>query len=81
MSLGPLCVIFSLTNYEHSHLKASGIGRMICRGCAVNGANTVLIDVNEKALADTKHEIESLGPGTKVLTLVRLHYFIQDAFN
>lgn len=33
---------------------------MIARGCAVNGANTVLIDINEKALAEVKAELEHL---------------------
>ncbi|KAK1849536.1 putative short-chain dehydrogenase [Colletotrichum chrysophilum] len=39
---------------------ASGIGHMLARGCVVNGANVILIDINEKALADTKTELESL---------------------
>ncbi|OKL56684.1 hypothetical protein UA08_07995 [Talaromyces atroroseus] len=36
---------------------ASGIGRMLARGCTMNGANTVLIDVNEDALAEVKAQI------------------------
>jgi hypothetical protein len=42
---------------------------MICRGCAVNGANTILIDVNKEALAETKKEVVKLG-ASKTLTLV-----------
>lgn len=37
---------------------------MIARGCAVNGANTVLIDINENALAEVKTELEHLIPQT-----------------
>ncbi|KAF5489144.1 Rhamnolipids biosynthesis 3-oxoacyl-[acyl-carrier-protein] reductase [Colletotrichum siamense] len=40
---------------------ASGIGHMLARGCVVNGANVILIDINEKALADTKTEVENLA--------------------
>ncbi|KAK5177479.1 hypothetical protein LTR44_010096 [Exophiala sp. CCFEE 6388] len=40
---------------------ASGIGRMIARGCVVNGANTILIDVNEQALDETEKELEGLA--------------------
>ncbi|KAL2833334.1 hypothetical protein BDW59DRAFT_180093 [Aspergillus cavernicola] len=39
---------------------ASGIGRMLAKGCAVNGAHAILIDINEKALADTQKELETL---------------------
>lgn len=42
---------------------------MICRGLAVNGANTILIDVNKDALTDTKNEIQDLGDA-QVLMLV-----------
>ncbi|CAI0647287.1 unnamed protein product [Colletotrichum noveboracense] len=40
---------------------ASGIGHMLARGCIVNGASIILIDINEKALADTKTELENLA--------------------
>ncbi|KAF4819801.1 Rhamnolipids biosynthesis 3-oxoacyl-[acyl-carrier-protein] reductase [Colletotrichum tropicale] len=40
---------------------ASGIGHMLARGCVVNGANVILIDINEKALADAKTELENLA--------------------
>ncbi|KAK6227633.1 short-chain dehydrogenase [Colletotrichum tabaci] len=40
---------------------ASGIGHMLARGCVVNGANVILIDINERALSDTKTELESLA--------------------
>lgn len=52
---------------------------MIARGCAVNGANTILIDVNEQALAETRSELEALRRSSsepdsmKVLTSVDLH--------
>ncbi|RSM02405.1 hypothetical protein CDV31_010907 [Fusarium ambrosium] len=39
---------------------ASGIGLMLARGCAANGANVILVDVNEKALHDVKPELEGL---------------------
>ncbi|KAF4871558.1 Rhamnolipids biosynthesis 3-oxoacyl-[acyl-carrier-protein] reductase [Colletotrichum siamense] len=40
---------------------ASGIGHMLARGCVVNGANVILIDINEKALVDTKTDLENLA--------------------
>ncbi|KAH0421188.1 short-chain dehydrogenase [Colletotrichum camelliae] len=40
---------------------ASGIGLMLARGCVVNGANVILIDINDKALEATKTELESLA--------------------
>ncbi|GKZ62312.1 hypothetical protein AnigIFM49718_009396 [Aspergillus niger] len=39
----------------------SGIGRMLARGCTVNGANTILIDVNERSLEETKTELQELS--------------------
>lgn len=39
----------------------SGIGRMLARGCAANGAHTILIDVNEAGLKETKSEIEKIN--------------------
>ncbi|GKZ72750.1 hypothetical protein AnigIFM60653_011875 [Aspergillus niger] len=39
----------------------SGIGRMLARGCTVNGANTILIDVNERSLEETKTELQGLS--------------------
>lgn len=33
---------------------------MLARGCVVNGSNVILIDIDEKALADIKTELESL---------------------
>ncbi|QGA21629.1 hypothetical protein EYB26_009340 [Talaromyces marneffei] len=40
---------------------ASGIGHMIARGCTINGANTILIDVNEDALEKVKAELQGLA--------------------
>ncbi|KAJ5570331.1 Rhamnolipids biosynthesis 3-oxoacyl- reductase [Penicillium hispanicum] len=40
---------------------ASGIGRMLARGCSVNGANTILIDVNEQALIEASTEVKYLS--------------------
>lgn len=56
-------------------LSASGIGRMLARGCAVNGANTILIDVNERSLEAAKTELQQLMqtgdlPPTSVVTSV-----------
>lgn len=34
---------------------------MLARGCVVNGANVILIDINEKALAGVKTELDSLA--------------------
>lgn len=56
-------------------LSASGIGRMLARGCAVNGANTILIDVNERSLEAAKTELQQLSqseelPPTSVITSV-----------
>ncbi|GLA28819.1 hypothetical protein AnigIFM63326_006411 [Aspergillus niger] len=39
----------------------SGIGRILARGCTVNGANTILIDVNERSLEETKTELQELS--------------------
>lgn len=39
---------------------ASGIGRMLARGFTANGANTILIDINEKSLLETKTELEAI---------------------
>ncbi|PYH93379.1 NAD(P)-binding protein [Aspergillus ellipticus CBS 707.79] len=44
----------------------SGIGSMLARGCAANGANTILIDVNGTSLEETKAELESLSIGSDV---------------
>ncbi|TVY59485.1 Gluconate 5-dehydrogenase [Lachnellula cervina] len=48
---------------------ASGIGHMLARGCAVNGANTILIDVNLQALSSVKSEIENLSPSSKIFII------------
>ncbi|KAL2795137.1 hypothetical protein BJX66DRAFT_337142 [Aspergillus keveii] len=40
---------------------ASGIGRMLAKGCIVNGAHTILIDINDQALADTKDELAAIS--------------------
>ncbi|KAL4887538.1 short-chain dehydrogenase [Aspergillus karnatakaensis] len=51
---------------------ASGIGRMLAKGCAVNGAHAILIDISERALAEAKAELERIsssqphGVATKV---------------
>ncbi|BCS02042.1 SDR family NAD(P)-dependent oxidoreductase [Aspergillus luchuensis] len=55
-------------------LSASGIGRMLARGCTVNGANTILIDVNERSLEAAKTELQQLSqseelPPTSVITI------------
>ncbi|RDK39643.1 short-chain dehydrogenase [Aspergillus phoenicis ATCC 13157] len=42
-------------------LSGSGIGRILARGCTVNGANTILIDVNERSLEETKTELQELS--------------------
>ncbi|KAL3457162.1 hypothetical protein BJX64DRAFT_293416 [Aspergillus heterothallicus] len=39
---------------------ASGIGRMLAKGCVVNGAHTLLIDLNEKSLLETKEELRKI---------------------
>ncbi|KAL4963088.1 SDR family NAD(P)-dependent oxidoreductase [Aspergillus stella-maris] len=39
----------------------SGIGRMLARGCTVNGAHTILIDINEAGLAETKADLEMIS--------------------
>lgn len=46
---------------------------MLARGCAVNGANVILIDVNEEALHDAKPELEGLSessPGSNKIEVV-----------
>ncbi len=40
---------------------ASGIGRAIAERCAKEGMNIVLADIEEKALTDTKKELETKG--------------------
>ncbi|EEU38885.1 uncharacterized protein NECHADRAFT_88900 [Fusarium vanettenii 77-13-4] len=55
---------------------ASGIGLMLARGCAVNGANVILIDVNEKALHDVKPELEGLfesSSGSNKIEVATIH--------
>ncbi|RSL86230.1 hypothetical protein CEP51_002920 [Fusarium floridanum] len=55
---------------------ASGIGLMLARGCAANGANVILIDVNEKALNDVKPELEGLfesPTGSNKIEVVTIH--------
>ncbi|RMJ17049.1 hypothetical protein CDV36_003249 [Fusarium kuroshium] len=55
---------------------ASGIGLMLARGCAANGANVILIDVNEKALHDVKPELEGLlesPAGSNNIEVVTIH--------
>lgn len=55
----------------------SGIGRMLARGCVVNGANAILIDVNEKALVAVKTELEGLASSSsspvEIVTFVCLY--------
>ncbi|TVY48399.1 Rhamnolipids biosynthesis 3-oxoacyl-[acyl-carrier-protein] reductase [Lachnellula occidentalis] len=48
---------------------ASGIGHMLARGCAVNGANTILIDVNFEALLSVKSELQNLSPSSKTVVI------------
>lgn len=43
---------------------ASGIGRMLARGCAANGAHTILIDVNEQALCAVQNEVIKISSST-----------------
>lgn len=52
---------------------------MLARGCAVNGANTILIDVNLQALSSVKSEIENLSPSSKIFMLV-CYYSLQIFF-
>ncbi|KAL4791875.1 hypothetical protein BDV19DRAFT_400981 [Aspergillus venezuelensis] len=52
----------------------SGIGRMLARGCTVNGAHTILIDINEAGLAETKAALEIISSSegalkTKIITI------------
>lgn len=57
-------------------LLGSGIGLMLARGCAANGAHTILIDVNQEALKEAKAEIEGIiqasedSNSAQVITLV-----------
>ncbi|RDW84267.1 short-chain dehydrogenase [Coleophoma cylindrospora] len=53
---------------------SSGLGRMLAKGFTANGANTILIDIDEKGLAVTKAELEditrSLGKSpTNIITI------------
>lgn len=34
---------------------------MLARGCTINGANTILIDVNQNALEQVKAELQALA--------------------
>ena len=34
---------------------------MLARGCAANGARTILIDVNEQALRDMQKEVDDIS--------------------
>ncbi|KAL4941880.1 hypothetical protein BDV06DRAFT_222710 [Aspergillus oleicola] len=52
----------------------SGIGWMLARGCTVNGAHTILIDINEASLADTKADLEGISSSadayrTEIITI------------
>ena len=40
---------------------AAGLGRAIARAFAEQGANLILVDINEQGLADTSGEISNLG--------------------
>ncbi|KAK3047445.1 hypothetical protein LTR09_011193 [Extremus antarcticus] len=40
---------------------ASGIGRMLARGCAANSANAILIDVNAEGLEAVKAELDEIA--------------------
>ncbi|GKZ30916.1 hypothetical protein AbraIFM66950_010653 [Aspergillus brasiliensis] len=53
----------------------SGIGRMLARGCTVNGANTILIDINERSLEQTKTELQQLtqSEGSAPTSIVTIH--------
>lgn len=51
---------------------------MLARGCTINGANTILIDVNKNALEQVKTELQGLAPtfgwvSLKVQTWVRYY--------
>ncbi|KAF2503070.1 NAD(P)-binding protein [Lophium mytilinum] len=48
---------------------ASGIGHMLARGCTINGANTILIDVNLDSLSSVKAELESLSSSSETVVI------------
>jgi short-subunit dehydrogenase len=50
---------------------ASGIGRMLARGCIVNGANVILIDVNQDALAEVTAELHGLASPAAPVVITR----------
>ncbi|KAJ6164215.1 Rhamnolipids biosynthesis 3-oxoacyl- reductase [Penicillium chermesinum] len=50
-------------------LLGGGIGRMIARGCAANGAHTILIDVNEQGLCETVEELQRTISDSKYSSL------------
>lgn len=45
---------------------APGIGKMLAKGFTANGANVILIDVNENALASTKLGLEGVAKSADV---------------
>ncbi|KAL4907794.1 hypothetical protein BDW74DRAFT_175576 [Aspergillus multicolor] len=52
----------------------SGIGRMLAKGCAVNGAHTILIDVNDAGLHETRALLEKIvsrpnGMATEIIVI------------
>ncbi|KAJ5108319.1 hypothetical protein N7456_004994 [Penicillium angulare] len=49
---------------------ASGIGHMLARGCAVNGANVILIDINEGSLSTVQKELNALSEGSKKFEMI-----------
>ncbi|EXJ83384.1 hypothetical protein A1O1_07006 [Capronia coronata CBS 617.96] len=48
---------------------ASGIGHMLARGCAVNGAHLILIDINESSLSQVKSELQELSSASNIITI------------
>lgn len=63
--------------------EASGIGAMLSRGFAANGANTILVDINKEALTTTKQELEGVAASAgfasaKVLTSVNLYCILRS---
>jgi NAD(P)-dependent dehydrogenase (short-subunit alcohol dehydrogenase family) len=61
-----------------THL-ASGIGRMLARGFAVNGAHTILIDINEQSLKDVKSELEELTSSNAGFVTIQMYMPLSKA--
>ena len=53
--------------------QASGIGRMLAKGFAVNGSNTILIDINEEQLVTCKKESEEAAQSVGITTSIHTY--------